>query len=100
MSVEWVEVRARTVEEAKDRALDYLGVDETQAEFEVLDEPRTGFFGRLKSEARVRARVRPAQARPKVERRDRRRRRSRDEGSASESTKGQVRIARRNTLGG
>jgi len=81
LTVEWVEVRARTIDEAKDRALDYLGVDETQAEFEVLEEPKTGLFGRLKSEARVRARVRPAQARPKVERRDRRRRRGREDGS-------------------
>ena len=82
--MEWVEVRARTIDEAKDRALDYLGVDEAQAEFEVLEEPKTGLFGRLKSEARVRARVRPAQARPKVERRDRRRRRGREDGSSGD----------------
>jgi spoIIIJ-associated protein len=72
--VEWVEVTGKTVEEAKDVALDRLGVDEVDAEFEVLEEPKTGFLGRLKGEARVRARVRPTQARPKVERRDRKRR--------------------------
>ena len=55
--MEWVEVTGRTVEEAKDRALDRLGVDERDAEFEVIEEPRAGFFGRLKGEARVRARV-------------------------------------------
>src|SRR5687767_2036006 len=58
--MEWVEVTGRTVEEAKDLALDRLGVDERDAEFEVVEEPRAGFFGRLKGEARVRARVKPA----------------------------------------
>jgi spoIIIJ-associated protein len=71
--VEWVEVTGRTIEEARGHALDRLGVAEEDAEFEVLEEPRTGLFGRLKGEARVRARVRPAQARQKMDRRDRRR---------------------------
>ncbi len=70
--MEWVETTAKTVEEAKELALDQLGVDGQDAEFEVLEEPRTGLFGRLRGEARVRARVRPMQPRPKVERRDRR----------------------------
>jgi len=72
--VEWVETTGRTIEEAKDAALDQLGVDEQDAEFEVLEEPRTGLFGRTRGEARVRARIQPAQPRAKVERRDRRRR--------------------------
>ena len=70
--MEWVETTGKTVEDAKDAALDQLGVDEQDAEFEVLEEPRTGLFGRTRGEARVRARVRPTQPRPKVERRDRR----------------------------
>jgi spoIIIJ-associated protein len=70
--VEWVETTGKTVEEAKDAALDQLGVDEQDAEFELLEEPKTGLFGRTRGEARVRARVRPTQPRPKVERRDRR----------------------------
>ena len=70
--MEWVEISAKTVEEAKDQALDRLGVDERDAEFEVLDEPRAGIFGRVKGEARVRARVKPAAPRAKVERRPRR----------------------------
>src|SRR5688572_9923795 len=57
--MQWVEVTGRTIEEAKDLALDRLGVDERDAEFEVIEEPRAGFFGRLKGEARVRARVKP-----------------------------------------
>jgi spoIIIJ-associated protein len=67
--MEWVETTGKTVEEAKDAALDQLGVDEQDAEFDVVDEPRTGLFGRTRGEARVRARVRPTQPRPKVERR-------------------------------
>lgn len=69
--MEWVETTGKTVEEAKDAALDQLGVDEQDAEFEVVEEPRTGLFGRTRGEARVRARVRPTQPRPKVERRGR-----------------------------
>jgi spoIIIJ-associated protein len=71
--MEWVEVTARTVEEAKEAALDQLGVDESEAEFEVVEEPKAGLFGRLRSEARVRARIAPTSPRPKQERRDRRR---------------------------
>jgi spoIIIJ-associated protein len=74
--VEWVETTGRSVEEAKEAALDQLGVDEHDAEFEVVEEPKTGLFGRLRSEARVRARVRPTRPRPKEDRRDRRRRRN------------------------
>jgi spoIIIJ-associated protein len=70
--MEWVETTGKTVEEAKDAALDQLGVDDGDAEFEVLEEPTTGLFGRQRGEARVRARVRPTTPRPKVERRGRR----------------------------
>src|SRR5437588_12589769 len=75
--MEWVETTGRTVEEAKDAALDQLGVDEHDAEFDVVEEPKTGLFGRLRGEARVRARVRPTIPRPKEDRRDRRRRNER-----------------------
>ncbi len=73
--MEWVETTGRTVDEAKDRALDQLGVDEDEAEFEVVEEPRAGLFGRVRGEARVRARIRPTHPRPKVDRREHRRRR-------------------------
>jgi spoIIIJ-associated protein len=63
--VEWVETTGRTVDQAKDAALDQLGVDESDAEFVVLSEPRPGLFGRMRGEARVRARVRPTSPRPK-----------------------------------
>ncbi len=90
--MEWVEFTARTLEEAKDLALDRLGVAADDAEFEVLAEPKPGLFGRLRGEARVRARVRPAQARQKVERRDRRPRKS--EGAKSEGGEATPRVAK------
>jgi spoIIIJ-associated protein len=71
--VEWVETTGRSIEEAKDLALDQLGVDEQEAEFEILEEPTKGLFGRTRGEARVRARILPKTPPPKVERRERRR---------------------------
>ncbi|MGH9244926.1 MAG: Jag N-terminal domain-containing protein, partial [Acidimicrobiales bacterium] len=70
-TVEWVETTGKTIEVAKEAALDQLGVDEQDAEFEIVAEPRAGLFGFLRGEARVRARVRPTRPRPKVDRRDR-----------------------------
>jgi spoIIIJ-associated protein len=74
--VEWVETTGRTVAEAKKAALEQLGVAESDAEFQVVSEPKIGLFGRLKEEARVRARVQPRYPRSKGERRDRRRNRA------------------------
>ncbi|HEX2785658.1 MAG TPA: RNA-binding cell elongation regulator Jag/EloR [Ilumatobacteraceae bacterium] len=89
--MEWVEFTARTLEEAKDLALDRLGVAADDAEFEVLAEPKPGLFGRLRGEARVRARVRPAQARQKVDRRERRPRKAEaGDGGASKPVKAKV----------
>jgi spoIIIJ-associated protein len=72
--VEWVETTGKTVEDAKEQALDELGVDDQDAEFEIVEEAKAGLFGLVRKEARVRARVRPTQPRPKVERRRSRRR--------------------------
>lgn len=72
--MEWVETTGRTVEEAKEAALDKLGVDEGDAEFDVVEEAKSGLFGRLRQEARVRARVEPARPRPKADRKERKRR--------------------------
>jgi spoIIIJ-associated protein len=90
--MEWVETTAKTLDEAKDLALDRLGVAADDAEFEVLEEPRSGLFGRTRGEARVRARVMPAAVRPKQERRNRGRSQAKNgSGSSSQS---------RNTQGG
>lgn len=72
--MEWVETTGKTLEEAKEAALDQLGVAADDAEFEVLAEAKMGLFGRLREEAHVRARVRPAIPRQKEDTRDRRRR--------------------------
>jgi spoIIIJ-associated protein len=66
--VEWVEVAGKTIAEATELALDQLGVAVGDAEVIVVTEPKTGLFGRMRVEARVRARVRPVGARPKRER--------------------------------
>lgn len=72
--MEWVETTGRNVDEAKEFALDQLGVDAEDAEFEVLTEAKSGLFSRFRSEARVRARVRPTSPRSKEETSRRRRR--------------------------
>jgi spoIIIJ-associated protein len=69
--MEWVETTAKSLEEAKELALDRLGVAADEAEFEILEEPRAGLFGRMRGEARVRARVMPTAVRPKQDRRTR-----------------------------
>ncbi|MXV91325.1 MAG: KH domain-containing protein [Acidimicrobiia bacterium] len=57
--MEWIVTEARTVAEAKEAALDELGVDEREAEFEVLAEPQRGLLGLGRANAQVRARVMP-----------------------------------------
>jgi spoIIIJ-associated protein len=81
--MQWVETTGRTVEDAKEAALDQLGIDASEAEFEVIEEPKTGLFGRMRNEARVRARVKPKSPRPKQERRPRRTRARKDDAPAA-----------------
>ena len=83
--MEWVQTTGKTIDEAKERALDELGVDDRDAEFEVLEEPRSGLFGFTRAEARVRARVKPTAPRPKQERG---RRRSSSGGGAGRNRSG------------
>jgi spoIIIJ-associated protein len=78
--MEWVETTSKTIEEAKDTLLDQLGVDEEEAEFEILEEPKVGLFGRPRGEARVRARIRPKAPRPKDDRRRNNNRRTKSKG--------------------
>lgn len=67
--MEWVEATGKTVDEALEQALEQLGVDRDEADIEVLEEPKNGLFGRVRSEARVRVRVAPTKPRAKEERR-------------------------------
>ena len=58
--MEWVETTGATVADALDAALDELGVDDDEVEYQVLQEPKAGLFGRLGGNpARIRARVKP-----------------------------------------
>ena len=78
--MEWVETTARTVEEAKELALDQLGVVADEAEFEVLASPSRACSAGCAARRGCAARVRPAPVRPKQDRRRGRaaRRRRRD----------------------
>jgi spoIIIJ-associated protein len=69
--MDWIEVTARSVDDAKELALDRLGVVEDELEFEVIDEAKGGLFRR--SDARIRARVKPLSREKPVDRRRRRR---------------------------
>ena len=69
--MEWVEASGKSLPEAKEIAVDLLGVAEDYAEFVILSEPKAGLFGRLRGEARVKARVRPVAPPPKRGRRQR-----------------------------
>ncbi len=91
--MEWVETTGKSVAEALELALDRLGVAEDDAEYEVIEEPRSGLFGRVRGEARVRARIRPTAVRPKQDRRSRGRTKARAEregGLSSESSESAV----------
>jgi spoIIIJ-associated protein len=70
--VEWIEVSARTLEDAMELALDRLGVVSDELEYEVMEEPRSGLFGIGRTEARIRARVKPLSREKPADRRRRR----------------------------
>ncbi len=85
--MEWVETTGRTVEDALELALDQLGIDESEAQFEVVDEPKGGIFGR--KDARVRVRVKPvSREKPAPERRRRERKPSSKSSASSKSSDG------------
>jgi len=88
--MEWLEVTGKTIAQAEEAALDRLGVDRSEAEFSVVDEPKSALLGLRKSEARIRARVRPVMPR---ERRDRNRRgpNNRDRSRNRKSDRGNLR---------
>jgi spoIIIJ-associated protein len=76
--MDWIEVTARSVDDAKELALDRLGVVEDELEYEVMDEPRGGLFGLGRTDARIRARVKPMSRDKPADRRRRTRGGSRD----------------------
>jgi spoIIIJ-associated protein len=93
--MEWVETTGKTVDEATELALDQLGVAKDEADIEVLEEGKTGLFGRVRLEARVRARVRPATPRAKEDRRDRAKKATKaSEGSSAVTANAPVKAER------
>lgn len=84
--MEWVEFTAKTVDDAKALAIEELGVVEEEAEFDVLDEPKQGLFGRVRGEARIRARVKPTPVRAKHDRR----RGKRDQAAGADAAAGET----------
>ncbi|MEX6429899.1 MAG: RNA-binding cell elongation regulator Jag/EloR [Ferrimicrobium sp.] len=79
--MEWIETTGKDLDEAKELALEHLGVEESEIEFEVLDEGRSSFLGFGRKSARIRARLRPSFPNPKRERKPRRPRSSTPETS-------------------
>lgn len=71
--MDWITTSGRTLDEAKSNALDQLGIVADEAEFDVVNDVEKGLFGRVKTEAKIRARVRPKQPAAKEERGGRRR---------------------------
>src|SRR5690349_20507002 len=91
--MEWIVTTGKTVAEAVEAALDELGVDEADIEYEVLEESKRGFLGRLGggTPARIKARVKPL-SREKPDRRRRGTGRERDrerKGSGDGGSRGE-----------
>ena len=71
--MDWITTSGKTLHEAKSNALDQLGIVADEAEFDIVNDVEKSLFGRVKTEARVRARVRPRQIPEKDDRNNRRR---------------------------
>ena len=84
--MDWITTSGRTLHEAKSNALDQLGIVADEAEFDVVNDVEKGLFGRVKTEARVRARVRPRQI-PEKDERSQRRRGSGSKGGSRRNSK-------------
>lgn len=93
--VEWVEVRAPSIEEATTVALEELGIDRSDAEVEVLEQPTKGFLGMGGQDAVVR--VKPKQDRAASGRR--RGQRGRSGGSVDKREEGGAKPAQRRGRG-
>ena len=83
--MEWIVTTGKTIAEAVEAALDELGVDEADIEYEVIEESKRGFLSRLGggSPARIKARVKPL-SREKPDRRRRSGGRERDRKAGGE----------------
>ena len=95
--MEWIETTGSTVDEAKDRALDRLGIAEDDMQFEIIEEGSNSLFRLKRKEARLRARVKPVNTKPKFDRRkrDKKQGRARKNTNSAGNTKNNT--ARKNT---
>ena len=83
--MEWIETTGSTVDEAKDRALDRLGIAEDDMQFEIIEEGSNSLFRLKRKEARLRARVKPVNTKPKFERRQRNKKQDRGGKNTNDS---------------
>jgi spoIIIJ-associated protein len=78
--MDWITTSGSSIDEAKSNALDQLGIVADEAEFDIVNDVEKGLFGRVKTEAKVRARVRPKAPAAKDDRRRRGNGKNRDGG--------------------
>ena len=83
--MEWIETTGSTVDEAKDRALDRLGIAEDDMQFEIIEEGSSSLFRLKRKEARLRARVKPVNTKPTFDRRSRNKNQSRGGKNSNKS---------------
>ena len=86
--MEWIVVTAKTLHLAIEQALDTLGVHETELEYVVEAEAKSGFLGIRRSDAKIRARVKPiSREKPNDKRRRKQQERKSKGGSKPTGTK-------------
>ena len=95
--MEWIETTGSTVDEAKDRALDRLGIAEDDMQFEIIEEGSNSLFRLKRKEARLRARVKPVNTNPKFDRRKRDKKQGRGGKNNNGSANTKNNTARKNT---
>ena len=89
--MEWIVVTAKTLHLAIEQALDTLGVHETELEYVVEAEAKSGFLGIRRSEAKIRARVKPiSREKPNDKRRRKQQERKSKGGSRTSGPKADV----------
>jgi spoIIIJ-associated protein len=82
--MEWIIISAKNMVEARQQALDVLGVADSDLDVQVIQSPTKGFLGLGAKPAQIKARVKPRKPPAKDDRRDRKRRRQ--GGGSSGST--------------
>ena len=95
--MEWIETTGSTVDEAKDRALDRLGIAEDDMQFEIIEEGSSSLFRLKRKDARLRARVKPVSTKPTFDRRARNKNQSRGGKNSSKPGAGRNNNSKKNS---